>query len=124
MMNSRQRKKLAHAARKLGIVIADSKKIESQSHTVDTKQQKLLEDSQPRQRTFSVISSKVWQWLLAILTVLGGLSAINFLRYDVSIDPYASLNPKQPLETRFVLGGWQLGDFCVSGSIDTLYSPT
>jgi hypothetical protein len=103
MINSRQWKKLAHAARKLGIAITKPKKIESQSHTANTRPVKPLENSPPTKKVYFAISSKVWRWLVAILTVLGGLSAINSLRYDVSIDPYVSLNPKEPLETRFVL---------------------
>lgn len=98
-MNSRQWKRVAHAAKKLGLQIRKPTGTESQSHTGDTKTQK----RELRKKLSDRLLSIIWNPLIAILTVVGGITAINSLRYDVSIDSYASLNPKEPLETRFVL---------------------
>jgi hypothetical protein len=98
-MNSRQRRQLTHIARKLGINIPEATETKSPSHTVSTSPAAQKEDKEP----LNGLLSMGWKWLVAILTILGGIATVNALRYDVSIDPYASFNPKEPLETRFVL---------------------
>ena len=97
-MNSRQRRRVAQA-KKLGIQV--------QKPTRAKPQPAIGDNPPPSQELGGKLSIRVlsalWKWLIAVLTVLGGITAINALRYDVSIDSYASLNLKEPLETRFVL---------------------
>ena len=86
-------------AKKLGIQIQKPTATESQPHTVDTNTASQREGRELLNRLISA----TWKWLVAFLTALGGIATINSFRYDVSIDSYASLNSKEPLETRFVL---------------------
>ena len=90
---------MAHVARKLGIPIQKPNAAKSQPRTTD----KRLPSPKESNAVLSRILSLVWNSLGVFLLVLGGITAINSLRYDVSIDSYASLNPQDPLASRFVL---------------------
>jgi len=75
---------------------------ESQSH-IAIKPEKRAVDKKPAVSPNRTFASKAIAFFGYLLALVGALSAINSFRYDVSIDPYASLNPQDPLASRFVL---------------------
>jgi hypothetical protein len=101
IMNSRQWRKLAHSARKLSARMKNA--TTSESHIPGIKPGKRAVDKKPAISPKRTFASKAITFFGYLLALLGALSAINSFRYDVSIDPYVSLNPQDPLASRFVL---------------------
>jgi hypothetical protein len=76
---------------------------ESKSHIAGIEPRKQAVDNKPAVSPKRTFASKAIEFFGYLLALVGALSAINSFRYDVSIDSYASLNPQDPLATRFVL---------------------
>jgi hypothetical protein len=94
-LNSRQKKALLHAARKLGVMI-DRTKISPQPSTPQkpTPRQSKLQ-SQVRKA-----SRVAWGAVVAVATI-ASLLGLYVLRPNIAIDPYASSNPAKPLTEEF-----------------------
>ena len=99
-MNSRQRRKLTHA-RKLHLELPTETK--SQTHTSDTQPTQPQSTVKGSLAKISRHAGRPGKFALGVLAFAGTLVTLNSFRFDVSIDPYLTLNPNDPLETRFVL---------------------